>query len=202
MAHLQTVSQYENAFRVLVRECSDMSVPDQIVWFLDGLNTKYKRMCATRQDGTDWPDLASLVTFALGCEARENAANPYVAPPAAAKKARLAAFSAATTQDPTRPSKKPRFGENDAGVGAVPQKVPHEIPGRLRGLWMASQFQGFKDRYGRPYTPATFMEVCQSSGCVQCHKKRGSGEGECSGHGAQKPKRGKRGKGNRGKSSA
>jgi hypothetical protein len=195
-----TVSQYENAFRVLVRECPDMSGPDQIAWFLAGLTPAYRRMCATRQDGTDWPDLPTLVTFALGCEAREIAATQTGTSPQP-KKARFnsATFAAAAdTQAPVL--KKQRLNEQSPGVGSIPQlSIPREIPGGLRALWVATQANGFKDRCGKGYTPATFLELCQAtpSRCVQCHKVRGAGAGECVGHvrPGGKARRGGRGKG-------
>ena len=68
-----TYSQYEQAFRNLIRNCPDMSEPDQLSWFISGLSSYFKRLCATQQDGRPWTSLTDLCRFAQGVEAREYA---------------------------------------------------------------------------------------------------------------------------------
>jgi hypothetical protein len=183
MAQHASVSQYENAFRVLIRECPDMSVADQIVWFISGLSDHYRRQCATQMDGTDWPDLATLVAFALGVEAREYAVSTFSKP---AK--RLAAFSSAAVapQDPIATPKRRRLdgppGQSAKLAGAPLAELPIDVPGGLRNLWTVAQKKSWVDADGRAYTPASFMGLVQAKRCLQCHKARGAGPGQCNGH--------------------
>jgi hypothetical protein len=207
MTQYPTVSQYDSAFRILLREVHDMSHADQIHWFIAGLSPAFKRQCATRPDGTDWQDLMTLIQFALGVEARENAAS---ATNPSSQFKRLNFASAAATSQQGSPTKKSR---RNGGVTAAPQQAkrdadyqprppPKEVQPAMRPLWLASEWNRWTDPDGKPYTGSSWQALLDQRRCVQCHRPRGTEAGQCKGHGYQrKPKgngKGKQGGGGKG----
>lgn len=205
MSHFTTVGRYEHAFRNLLRECPDMSVPDRIHWFISGLSPAFKRHCATRPDGTDWADLAALTQHALGVEARENAATAVTAPTSSASFSNPKRLHSAFAATP-KVTKKARRDANKAKASpeAAPAEkvsIPASIPPGLRGLWVAASRNRWKDPTGKVYVdsdPAVFVTDVNAHKCLQCHRVQGTGEGQCKGHGYQgKPSGSGSGGGNR-----
>eukprot|EP00983_Pelagomonas_calceolata_P004893 160692-Pelagomonas_calceolata.AAC.1 len=56
-----------------VRQAQDMSMTDQISWFIDGLQSDLISHCAVQPSGHPWHSLSDLVRFAIGEEARMHA---------------------------------------------------------------------------------------------------------------------------------
>jgi hypothetical protein len=189
MTQFPTVSQYDNAFRILLREIHDMSHADQIHWFLSGLSPTYKRHCATQPDGTDWTDLLALIQFALGVEARENAATVHHS----FKRLNYTSTTASATQQDRNP-KQARRGNGGPSAPKQPkddsaprEPIPPEVPPPMRSLWLATKGQKWKDPDGKEYTGPSWRALIDAKRCVQCHKAR---PGECTGHGYQKKPKG------------
>jgi hypothetical protein len=119
-----TVQEYTSKFQAVVLRAADMSVSDQVFWYLNGLTPALAERCATDVNGKPWTALDKLVEHAFGQEMALHAKSlhaartPAQAAPIATKpknnkkrdRAAGAATSAAgpSTPKPDNPSKKPR----------------------------------------------------------------------------------------------
>ena len=186
MAQHPTLSRYEQEFRRLCRDCPDLSLTDQICWFIAGLTPELKRNCVTMPDGTDWRDLPALIQFAHGVEARTIAATENH--PSQPKRPRLAHATcdvAATQASQSRNKPRPQTrGKENAGPSGVATAPPAAVPGRFHGLWRHSLAKGWRDVGGRPYKEdgVRWMEVVNARECLNCHRSLAtpSAEGGCS----------------------
>jgi hypothetical protein len=187
MVQFPSVKQYEQEFRKLCREVGGMSASEQIAWFIHGCTPEMKRQCATQPDGTEWRNFDALVQFAIGVETRNEVADAH-STPAPAKRPRLAAASVPSSV----PAKQGKGGRSSStkpkGRPSRPQGTQKkatrgtDIPGRLKGLWAATQKNGWSDEGNRPYTEQRWLEVVRDGRCVICHKRRGVGPDCCAGH--------------------
>lgn len=66
----EDVSSYYARFNSIVRQVQDMSVTEQVFWFINGLKGDLVAACAVQPNGQPWHNLQDLVEFALGAEAR------------------------------------------------------------------------------------------------------------------------------------
>ena len=177
MTHYPTVKQYEQEFKRLVRACADLSLTDQLCWFISGLTPALKLAAATQPDGTEWNNLDALITFALGVETRIDIANASTVH--TTKKPRLSAATAVPQARKANPSGSSRAKALKGGV-AKHSQVPSEIKGGLRGLWLATQAQHWTDPDGKPYTVASWLKhVTKDRKCLVCHKPLGTDPGQC-----------------------
>lgn len=203
-----SVKRYEQEYRRLVRECRDLSVTDQIIWFVHGFTPEYKKQIATKPDGTEWEDLNSLVNFALGIETRLEIANQSIAEAPFAKKSKLAALTTYPgTPRPTAQGRgawnapkggvsKASNGGGQSSQGAIPDWVPH----RAINLYKFARRTGARAPNGKLYadTPEEFLDVCGDKNRPQkclfckgpwpCPQHSGGGGGGAGGSGAGKGK--------------
>lgn len=182
MAQHPTVKVYEQEFKRLVREAGPVSAHVQIAWFVAGLTTDMKRQCATQPNGSEWQSLDALIQFALGVETRNEIADAPLAAPA--KRPRLSAASMpASKQGRAKSSPTPK-GQPSKPKGTQKAKKGDgdSIPGRLKGLWAATQKRGWKDEGNIPYTEERWLAVVRGGKCVICRRPRGVGPDCCPGH--------------------
>ena len=155
MAQYPTVKQYEQEFKLLVRTAKDLSVTDQISWFIEGLSSSLKSKCVVDHQGKDWQSLDALIEFAIGAELREHAAASVNRAP------KIAAVRTAVSQK-SRPPR--RAHQVDGGVSKK-----RDIPPKLRRLWAACKKGGWKYE-GRPHTVDTFFKCLEDKKCLQCQQ--------------------------------
>ena len=182
MSAYTSFGSYEFALKQLLRECPDMGMHDQVSWCLAGMSSAFLSECATQPDGTDWDDLDTLITFARGVEARKDAAASSRAVPKPIRPPEKPTLPAAATQVPNLNRKSKRNRAEGPSDQAQPVKVPPSIQGQHRNLWRAMLHRGWRDKGGAPYTPDTFNAALASGECLQCHRIKGTGSGQCAGH--------------------
>lgn len=181
----KTIARYEQAFKSLIRDCLDMSEADQISWFLQGLTPFYRKQCWNQPlDGTEWPSLNAAITYALGVEARQEAAYAQSAP---VQKSGQAKTLAATTlpypphrQLPT-PSKRHK-GNSQGGPGAGTSSQvnpPPGVTGRAKSMWAIAMKHGWTAPDNKAYTADSFMSTYIARKCLKCHKSRAGSSPEC-----------------------
>lgn len=68
-----SIASYVQKFQKNVALAYDMSMSDQIHWFLRGLNPEMRAECATDAAGRDWNALQPLIQYAHGAEQRMRA---------------------------------------------------------------------------------------------------------------------------------
>jgi len=66
------VAKYYGHFLSIVKQAEDMSMTDQITWFIDNLHPDLITTCAVQPNGQPWQSVTGLAHFALG-EARMKA---------------------------------------------------------------------------------------------------------------------------------
>jgi hypothetical protein len=85
------IQNYTSRFKRCVQQAGDMSVTDQVFWYLEGLHPDLLDKCATDTTGLPWDRLAPLIDYAYGQEmamktskkavkSQSNAAHSHVAP--------------------------------------------------------------------------------------------------------------------------
>lgn len=180
MAQHTTIKAYEREFKRLLREAGPVAAHVQVAWFIAGLTSDMKRHCATQPSGQEWQALDALIQFALGVETRNEMADAHLAS-TSSKRPRL---SAATTFASKQAPNKARNASKPKGQPSKPQGTEKAkgIPGRLKGLWAATHKLGWKSEAGVPYTREVWLGVIKAGKCVICHKPKGTGPGQCSGH--------------------
>ena len=200
MSSWGSYTQYEQAFRNLIRDCPDMAVADQLHWFITGMSPFFRKACATQQDGTAWTDFAACAQFARGVEVRDFASRTFPTTTNPQPKRKSLTF-AATDSDADVPSqiqpmaKKART-EKNPGPNNRTRLAPEDvkrIPFNFRRLYSLAKEQKWPAPDGNAYTPESFLALVQAvpPKCVQCYKTFGK-DGECKGH---KPVRAGRGSG-------
>jgi hypothetical protein len=188
MTNWGSYTQFEQAFRNLIRDCPDMAVADQIHWFITGLSPYFRKACATQQDGTPWTELGALTRFAQGVEVRDLASRRDLKPSASVPKRKTLTLAPASVTPPSQilPGKKSRPAPTNSApkrAKAAGDERLSAIPYRLRPLFIAAEQNKWRAPDGGLYTPETFMAVAKGKPprCLQCHKTWGTG-GECKGH--------------------
>jgi hypothetical protein len=101
------VQSYTLRFKRAIQLAGDMSLTDQIFWFLDGLRPELLDKCATDTQGRPWTSLDALIEYAFGVEMALKAAT----------KARVSRATAAPAQS-THPTH-----QSDMSNGAGPSRV-------------------------------------------------------------------------------
>ena len=161
-----------------------MSAHEQVAWFINGCTPEMKRQCATQPDGSEWQTLDALAQFAIGVETRNEVAAAYPTPTPASKRPRLAAASMPASYakqgrgNRATQSKAKGTPDKPKGTQKAKSKGGNTVPGRLKGLWAATQKNGWSDEDGHPYTEASWLATVRGGKCVICHKPRNA----CLGH--------------------
>ena len=71
----EQLHKYVARYKQVLKDATDMHEVDKIWWFLQGMNTNLRAMCAVDSKGQAWTNLQDLVEFALGQEQRMLATN-------------------------------------------------------------------------------------------------------------------------------
>jgi hypothetical protein len=165
MAQYDTVQKYSAEFLTLCRRAVDLSVTDQVLWFIRGLSSQIKQMCAVQTDGKEWTDLSALIDFAYGCEQR-------LAAGAAVNKATKSLNYVQTTSNTKHhhghtQAQKQRRNTND---GAGPSQVKKQRTTFTRILDMPRALRDVWKYHAKKLTEGAFVHHVNNSKCVACHK--------------------------------
>jgi hypothetical protein len=111
----------------LVRQAEDMSISDQIAWFIDGLSFELIATCAVQPNGQPWQDLSALAQFAVGEEARLKASR------GAAQRSSLARIARAQAPgSQARQGGGPSTSSGLTGSRRAPEGPPKSFKGALQ----------------------------------------------------------------------
>eukprot|EP00983_Pelagomonas_calceolata_P122542 1160916-Pelagomonas_calceolata.AAC.3 len=116
----------------VVRQEEDMSMSDQISWFIHGLHPDLLATCAVQPNGHPWHDLKTLLNFALGEEARLKATKAATHRARLSRIVRAQAGGSAGTSTPRQgggtPARKGGEGSNKRPVQASPKAGGQQGP--------------------------------------------------------------------------
>jgi hypothetical protein len=181
MLKYPTVPQYTQEFLHLCRQAADLSVTDQIVWFIEGLSNPLKEMCVVDANGRDWVSLEELMDYANGAEQKltvnqkSNKALKslnYVHPQAKSQtraavgrtmQKRLQAgpgLQGKVQKSPSKPSGK-RFDSLEA------------LPSSIKTIWRRFGADGNKsltNKDGKAMTANAFLWHINNGVCTKCHE--------------------------------
>ena len=175
----EAVGDYYVRFMAVVKQAEDMSVSDQISWFIHGLHPDLVGTCAVQTNGQPWTDLKALVNFALGEEARLKATK------AASHRATLSRIARTQAQAPT-----PRPGGSLPKQGGGTKKPPSSRPAE-DGFEAVQKKKAFRPKvdpakWGPPDAPnaknprisnAEAARRISEGICIHCGQKGGHAPG-------------------------
>ena len=179
-----SVGSYYTKFMDVVRQAEDMSVSDQISWFIHGLHPDLLATCVVQPNGHPWHDLKALLNFALGEEARLKATKAATHRAQLSRIARAHAGGNAGTSTPGQGGGTPA---RQGGEGS--SKRPAQGPPKASGLPTKKKAGPF-DPNNPPWGPPeaenarnrsiTNREACERMNhgrCLYCNKAQGHASG-------------------------
>jgi len=179
-----SVGSYYTKFMDVVRQAEDMSVSDQISWFIHGLHPNLLATCAVQPNGHPWHDLKALLNFALGEEARLKATKAATHRAQLSRIARAQAGGNAGTSTPRQGGGTPA---RQGGEGS--SKRPAQGPPKASGpptKKKAGPFDPNNPPWGPPEAEnarnrsITNREACERMNhgrCLYCNKAQGHASG-------------------------
>ena len=194
-----SVSKYYAHFTSLVKQAKDMSMTDQITWFLDGLQPDLVAHCAVQPDGQPWTSLIELAKFAHGEEARLKASR------AALNRSNFARLARTHSQASTSAGNGPKQGggkrpassdihqSTSAGHSSKQQKTSPKgsIPTDKYGP------PGAQNKFWKQYTNEQVIDMYNRGVCLECGQQGGAHVAWCQRARSKGPKGGN-GKGGKG----
>jgi hypothetical protein len=184
MIKYPSVTQYMQEFLHLCRQAADLSVTDQIVWFVEGLSNSLKEMCIVDAEGRDWQSLEQLMDYAIGAEQkllvsqRINKAHKTVLNsvlPQSNPVRRSRPVQRRLQSGPSGLSGKVTKPASPAGQSGPQGKFDsmEELPASLRSIYRRFGPEGNKsmtNKDNRPMTAQAFLWHINNKVCTKCHK--------------------------------
>jgi len=138
----QNVAQYVQRLRTCIQQAGDMSVSDQIAWFLRGLRTELRVACTTDSTGRPWTNMQALTDYAFGQELRLQAAE-------------AARTAAPAMHRPSRPftSQRPAGRGKDEDVGNRKRRPERRVSNASGGAGPSNPKKTNKGPYSGKWGP-------------------------------------------------